>query len=410
MTQNSRSRIGEIRRLIADNDLNLASRRLLDFLTDFMISSELLRQAVDLRAKYNELMSREHRPQSEFDALRIEFLSFVEHLETELRKNQSDYDNPKTFEEAQAQFHRQNQKPVFRGVELVKQYSSVGFALKNINLEMNAGEITGIVGENGNGKTTLLRIVAGDLSIDSGQVAYPDLDVPQDDWYAIKQNVAFIPQHLKSWRGSLKDNLHFSASNHGIYGRENEEIVEYIIHRLGLTRYRNSGWSEISSGYKLRFELAKALVWHPKLLILDEPLANLDINTKLLFMQDLKLLASSDRYPISILMSSQQLHEVESVVDNIIFLKEGNPLYNGKVTQFGEDRLSNTFEVAGNFGREELAQMMRHFPDVEIEETGQSFLVDVPTHIEGHEIMKHILQTHKVDYFRDISRSTRKLF
>lgn len=403
-SNNTKNRIEEIRHLVADSDLNLASRRLLDFMTDFMTSSDLLRHAVDLRAKYNELMSRDTQPESEMDALRVEFMEFIESLENEFRRNDTNYDHSET------KSSQVRKKSVCRGKDITKRYSSVGFALTDIQLDMKQGEITGIVGENGNGKTTLLRIVAGDLSLDNGKIMYPALEVKEDDWYSIKQNVAFIPQRLKSWRGSLKDNLHFSAANHGIFGRENEEIVEYIIHRLGLTRYRNSGWSEISSGYKLRFELAKALVWHPKLLILDEPLANLDINTKLLFMQDLRLLANSERYPISILMSSQQLHEVESVVDNIIFLKEGNPLYNGKVTQFGEDRLSNTFELAGDFSRVELTNLMSVFPDVEIEETGQSFLVDVPTETEGNDILRHLLQTRKIDYFRDISRSTRKLF
>lgn len=367
------SNLKELRHLVVNKDLNLASRQLLDFITDHAISSELLRESIDLRAKYNELLAQNECKPSQLDELQVDFLALIEKIESELQK-----DTIQTGNHSDTSVFTQNNKQaqsslVFQGLHITKQYSSVGFKLDNIHLNMNVGEITGIVGENGNGKTTLLRIVSGDLSIDQGEVHYPGFPMKKFDWYKVKQNIAFIPQHLKNWRGTLKDNLHFSASNHGIYGRENEQIVDYIIHRLGLTRYRNAGWSEISSGYKLRFELAKALVWHPKLLILDEPLANLDINTKLLFMQDLRLLANSSRYPISILMSSQQLHEIESVVDNIIFLKEGNCLYNGKVSNFGDNRASNTFEIFGNFGRTELTQLMRVFEDVEIEETGQSF-------------------------------------
>jgi ABC-2 type transport system ATP-binding protein len=277
-------------------------------------------------------------------------------------------------------------------------------------LRLHTGELTGIVGENGNGKTTLLRIVAGDLAIDSGLLRYPAIPAAAGDWYQIKQHLAFIPQNLRAWRGKLKDNLHFAAANHGIFGNENEEAVDFIIHRLGLTRYRNAVWSEISSGYKLRFELAKALVWRPKILILDEPLANLDINAKLLFMQDLRLLAGSLRHPMAILMSSQQLHEIERVVDNILFLKEGKMLYNGKVAAFGQDRQTNTFEVSGNFDSGELQKMLAHWGEIQIEDTGQSLLIEVPIHIDSSLLLSTLTAEKRIDYFRDISRSTRKLF
>ncbi len=282
--------------------------------------------------------------------------------------------------------------------------------MANIDLELKVGELTGVVGENGNGKTTLLRIVAGDLAITKGKISYPHIADNTDDWYKIKQNIAFIPQQLKKWNGLLKDNLHFSAANHGIYGKENEEMVNFIIHRLGLTKYKNAKWGDISSGYKLRFELARALVWKPKLLVLDEPLANLDINAKLLFMQDLRLIANIRKHPISIILSSQQLHEIESVVDNIMFLKEGDVIYSGLVKDFGEDRENNTFEFAGDFTREELYDLLEKFNGVSIEDTGQSLLIHTPKEVEASELLVAISASKKVDYFRDISKSTRKLF
>ena len=82
----------------------------------------------------------------------------------------------------------------------------------------------------------------------------------------------------------LVDNLHFAAAIHGIRGKENEDEVDFIIWRLGLDKYRNATWNEISGGFKMRFSLGRALVYNPRLLILDEPLANLDVNTQLLFL------------------------------------------------------------------------------------------------------------------------------
>lgn len=286
----------------------------------------------------------------------------------------------------------------------------MGFELAKMDLEIKAGELTGIVGENGNGKTTLLRIIAGELAINGGRISYPHIVNTTDDWYFIKQHIAFIPQQLRKWQGLLKDNLHFSAANHGIFGKENEDMVNFIIHRLGLTKYKNARWGDISSGYKLRFELARALVWRPRLLVLDEPLANLDINTKLLFMQDLRLISNIRKFPIGIILSSQQLHEIESVVDNIMFLKDGDVVYSGPVKDFGEDREVNTFEFSGDFTREELNKILADFGDISIEDTGQSLIIHTPKEVTVSEILTAISAEKKVDYFRDISKSTRKLF
>ncbi len=136
----------------------------------------------------------------------------------------------------------------------------------------------GIVGENGNGKTTLLRCMAGQLALDSGVLNFTRLEKP--DHYGIKHQLAFIPQRIPRWFGLLKDNLHFSAAISGVKGEENNVMVDFMLERLDLTPYAHLTWNQISSGYRTRFEIARILLLKPKLLILDEPLANLDINAQ----------------------------------------------------------------------------------------------------------------------------------
>ncbi|MES2134171.1 MAG: ABC transporter ATP-binding protein, partial [Bacteroidota bacterium] len=219
------------------------------------------------------------------------------------------------------------------------------FVLKPLDVQLKYGQITGIVGENGNGKTTLLRILAGELASDTGSISYPALHADDSNWYKVKSEFVFIPQRIPRWYGSLLDNLRFFASIHGIQNIDNNKQVEYILFRLGLDKFRDLKWSELSSGYRLRFELAKTIMRRPKLILLDEPLANLDINAQQLFLQDLTFFVKSDKFPLSIVLSSQQLHEVESVSDNIIFIKQGETIYNGNQTSFANERLTNTFEV-----------------------------------------------------------------
>ncbi len=407
----------ELRSLLKDGDLSLATRLLLDFLTDITLSRDDFEEALGMRASFNQLeeikdLEGRRKAKQEFEG---RFQAFLDRLD-----GVKAIEEKEAVEEASAPFRprlkgngfelNNSTQIAFQAKNLSKQYKNMRFKLGPLDLFLESGKLTGVVGENGNGKTTLLRIIAGDLALSSGSIAYPQLGTAAKDWYHIKQHIAFIPQRLNKWQGLLKDNLHFSASNHGIYGKENEAMVDFIIHRLGLTKYKNSTWNDISSGYKLRFELARALVWHPRLLVLDEPLANLDINTKLLFMQDLRLIANIKKFPISVILSSQQLHEIESVVDNILFLKDGQPIYSGPVKDFGDDREENSFELSGEFTREELMKILEPLGEVSIEDTGQSLIVHTPKTVEGPELLSLIATKAKVGYFRDISKSTRKLF
>ena len=410
--------------LIKDDDLSLATRLLLDFITDADLSKDYFDTALSLRAEYNRIEDLKGNDKEvakkEFENKFNTLLEKIEGIspkpegekahESKLKLEEKKEEIPLRPTITAGAVVSSKSNIMFRGDRFSKRYKNMGFELAEMDLSIKAGELTGIVGENGNGKTTLLRIIAGELAITKGRISYPHIANNTDDWYYIKQHIAFIPQQLRKWQGLLKDNLHFSAANHGIFGKENEDMVNFIIHRLGLTKYKNSRWGDISSGYKLRFELARALVWRPRLLVLDEPLANLDINTKLLFMQDLRLISNIRKFPIGIILSSQQLHEIESVVDNIMFLKDGQVVYNGAVKDFGEDREVNSFEFSGDFTREELNEILAHFGDISIEDTGQSLIIHTPKEVSGADILGAISATKKVEYFRDISKSTRKLF
>ncbi len=114
-------------------------------------------------------------------------------------------------------------KIVFFAKHITKHYSrkqSNEFNLFLPELKLRFGEITSIFGENGNGKTTLLKIIAGELAQSSGKIEYPALiDSKKRDWYKIKQQIAYIPQDLPKWSGLLVDNLHFAAAIHGIKGK-----------------------------------------------------------------------------------------------------------------------------------------------------------------------------------------------
>lgn len=284
-----------------------------------------------------------------------------------------------------------------------KTYSNSQFQLQPVDLAISSGEIIGIVGENGNGKTTLLRCLGGQLALDGGQIDFPRLSSP--DRFAIRNYIAFIPQRIPRWYGKLKDNLHFSASIAGIHGEENHLMVDFMLERLNLSQYAELNWNQISSGYRTRFEIARILLQKPKLLILDEPLANLDINAQQTILTDLRFMAKSAHHAMGVILSSQQLHEVEKVADNVLFIKQGACLF-----QSGKEEMSGqVMELETNAPRERLLEILGA-DTVQIQFNGGFFTISATTITVQQMIVKLLQQDVPISYFRDITKSTKRFF
>ena len=439
-------RKSELEKLVSSNELDTVTRKLMDFVNDFSINREKRKETINIKAKYNDLRAefRQHGStqslESRFTKLRNQILDLIYEIEDEFNINityqnevENSFKNIKEetklshFEQAREEFKKKKQtiilpQPtidnidvVFRGKELTKVYikSSIDFSLKPIDIELKYREITALVGENGQGKTTILNMIAGELLHSSGEICYPELvaKTTLDDYVEIKNQIAYITQELPKWRGSLKDTSHYTLSSRGILGKGNEEEVDFIIHRLSLEKYADATWKQISGGYKMRFSLARAILKKPKLLILDEPLANLDINTQNLFLTDLRDIANSLKNPISVIISSQNLYEVEAISDNIIFMSDGKALYNGTIDKFGEDREENTFEVNLGVSKEKLLTVLESIAYISVEKDGQNYLINTKKEVIDKNLLDCFLgQGLSVQYFRNISKSTRKLF
>ncbi len=404
MTTRFHTDLGELKGFLAVSDYSRLSRRVLDFVYEYDLPDEFWSAANFIRASYYKQSELEtaFKTGHEYDELSSNAARLLEQIATI---------DSSTI--TAIQFPASND-PVYlsSGISKIFRTGSEQFWLQPVDVRMYYGQITGVVGENGNGKTTLLRMVSGELMPDSGNATYflqgQNLST---EWYRIKSMTGFMPQRIDRWYGTLYENLAFFATIRNIPVSENTKYVEYVLHRLGLMQFRNHKWTEISSGYRLRFELAKMLLLRPRLLILDEPLANLDINAQQLLLEDLRYIAKSQRHPISILLSSQQLHEVERVADRLIFLRKGKILFNDERNIFGASRERNSFELEGDFSRNDLEQIFTKLEGVSVEATGTIFILSVPVEIKGERVLADIVNAgKKISYYRDISTSSRKLF
>jgi ABC-2 type transport system ATP-binding protein len=287
------------------------------------------------------------------------------------------------------------------------------FLLSEVSFAMDLRTITGVVAANGHGKTTLLRVIAGELPHLQGTLLYPLLS-PETarirDWRQVKRHIAYVPQSPADWGPcDLETALRFVAALHRREDADGE--VDWILSRLELEPYRRARWDRLSGGYRLRAWLALALMRFPRLLVLDEPLANLDIIAQRVFLQELRDLASSALEPLAVLITSQHVHEIESIADQMIFLEQGKPLFAGSREHFLDISATNTFEIEVDVSQEDLRHALSNAGLSQVEQSGTNlYVLRAPRELSAETFLATLLEKKvRVHYFRDISGSVRLL-
>ncbi len=186
----------------------------------------------------------------------------------------------------------------------------------NLNLKLGEGKVHGLLGLNGEGKTTLIRILLGVIPPDAGQIQYKDNAVSyRSDAY--KQEVGYIPEDPFFYGGMrVGELLDFNAA---FYRRWDAMRAADLLKRFSLDR--RARIRTLSRGMKLRLEMAVALAAGPALLVLDDPTSGLDVPTRYDFLQDIiRELADSGT---TILFSTHLVHELERIVDHLFILHRG---------------------------------------------------------------------------------------
>ena len=369
----------EVQELLEFNDFNQTIKRVIDFTLDT--------ENIDFYTKTNEFLNWLDHNEKEDEDKKTRLKTLLDELHVHLRE--------KECHEHQTIISVNNLQKVY----------NASFGLGPINLAIKTGEIIGLVGENGNGKTTLLRSLCGELHPTSGTINY---QFQYDDLYDLRTKLVYIPQRTDTWRGSMYENLEFTASCYGYSPEENNLVVDLVITRLGLRKFRKHYWNNLSSGYKMRFELARMLLRKPKILLIDEPLANLDILAQQTILDDFRNIANSAFRPIAIVLSSQQLYEVEKTSNQVVFLKRGTQ----KNLNAENDVTKNCiieFESSLNLG--DLKQTLTALEVISLEQNGGTFIATFPEKIEMNDFLKVVInQSIPMTYIRNISNSTRRFF
>ena len=201
-------------------------------------------------------------------------------------------------------------------------------ALNGVDLTIEDGQFYGLLGPNGAGKTTTIHILTGLVIKDSGVTEIYNKDTVKDFRFTRSQ-LGIAHQELPvDWFFPIEKLLYFHAGYYGITKQKAKPRVEELLERLGLMDKRTSRLRQLSGGMKRRYQLAKALVHDPKIIILDEPTAGVDVELRHELWDYLRKLHQNGK---TILLTTHYIEEAEllcekvGIIDKGEIIKEGSP-------------------------------------------------------------------------------------
>ncbi len=195
-------------------------------------------------------------------------------------------------------------------------------AIENLNLQIEAGEIVGIIGHNGAGKSTILKIVAGLVEPTSGSVRVLGRDI-QKESIRVKQQMGYLPEESPLYETmTARQYLLFFSDLYRLPRPQARQRIDYLLDSLDLAE-KDKLTGEFSKGMKRKTAIARTLLHDPQLLILDEPNSGLDPLTSFFILNYLKALKREGK---TIILSAHNLFHVETICDRVGIIKNGRLL------------------------------------------------------------------------------------
>ena len=217
--------------------------------------------------------------------------------------------------------------------------------LKDINLELNAGEIGILLGKNGSGKTTLFKNILGICDPDGGDIRFDGEDFLKLSRREKARRVAYVPQEIHFGALSVFDSILMGRIAYfGLKAsRSDYEVVERILADIQLTDYAERNVDELSGGERQKIAIARAMAQEPKLMIFDEPTDNLDIANEQLILEEARKLAHDKG--IAILSSLHDLNQAMAFGDRFFFIRDGEIRYSGGTESFTPEVIKDIFDM-----------------------------------------------------------------
>ncbi|TDH34400.1 ABC transporter ATP-binding protein [Pseudohoeflea suaedae] len=211
--------------------------------------------------------------------------------------------------------------PIIKVENISKTYEGGFHALKDVNLDIEEGEILALLGPNGAGKTTLISIICGLVNLSEGRILVGGHDTVSD-YRKARELIGLVPQEiaLEPFQ-TVYNGLRFTR---GLFGkRPDPEFLENVLRRLSLWDKKDAMTRELSGGMKRRVLIAKALCHSPKILFLDEPTAGVDVELR----KDMwEVVSQLKKEGVTIILTTHYIEEAEAIADRVGIINKGEIL------------------------------------------------------------------------------------
>lgn len=257
----------------------------------------------------------------------------------------------------------QNTQPALKIQNLKKIYKNGVKALNGINLEIPQGQFYALLGANGAGKTTTIGIITDLVNKTSGKVEVFGIDIDKN-FAEAKSYIGVVPQEFNfNQFEKVIDIVVQQAGYYGIRKSVAEQKAHKILDDLGLKDKKDKVSRSLSGGMKRRLMIARALIHNPKLLILDEPTAGVDIELRHGMWQ--YLLSLKEREGITLLLTTHYLEEVEQLCDRAAIIVDGQIIKEGRVKNLLKSMDFETYILETDLESEKIKDRLKQISDLE---------------------------------------------
>lgn len=249
---------------------------------------------------------------------------------------------------------------IVKADNVVKRYKEL-IALDHFNMEVRKGEILGLLGPNGSGKTTAINSILSLLKFDKGKIEVFGEEITPNS-YHIKKKIGVVPQEVSVFENlTVKENIDYFC---GLYIDDREIRKKYVseaIQFVGLESYEKFYPKKLSGGLKRRLNIACGISHKPELIFLDEPTVAVDAQSRNFILEGIKRL---NREGSTIVYTTHYLEEAEMLCDRIIIMDKGKSLVSGAVEEL-KSMISTKEKIIVEFeGIEDIIESIKQVPHV----------------------------------------------
>ena len=205
------------------------------------------------------------------------------------------------------------------------------WAVKDLNFNIKEGSVASILGPNGCGKTTTLRMIAGMLTPSKGTAFIDSIDVRKDK-QTVKSKIGYMTNNTSLYdRLSVVETIKFFAELNQIPEDIYMPRAEKLFHQLDMTKYLSKRIADLSTGMKQKTSIVRTLIHDPDLVVLDEPTTGVDVTGQSVIIDLIRTIKDSGK---TLIFSTHQLNEVRDIADHIVVMKSGEKIFDGNNQAF----------------------------------------------------------------------------